>query len=102
MSRRKRHDLFANSHKILRFACKDYGTVFVISEIERPDTDRIARGNPFIRSAVVYYAGKLRVKTREHISSVFKIHRQYYFAVAVAFEFIPFFHKLLLLLCKAV
>ena len=93
VSRGERKDLFAKSDEIFRLTGKQDDAACVVSVVQRTDADGIARGDEFVRFAVVDHTGEFGVQPGKQIRAVFKIHGEQDLAVAVACKSITLFDQ---------
>ena len=90
MSDREGHHFFYKPDKIFSFACEYDFILAVVAVKKRAYSDRVAGCYVFIGTRVVNYESELRVQHFEHVSSVFAVHGQQYFAVRLALECVSF------------
>ena len=86
MSRRERAYLPADRHQHLRLGGKYDRAVFIISVVQRPDPDGVARRDEGTFLRVIEDQGEFRIKKREHAASQPLVQRQQDLAVTVALK----------------
>ncbi len=102
MPRGERQYFIRYSHEIFRFRSKDDNAFIIVTVIKRANTDRISRRDILPRFPVVDNAGEFRVQHFEKFHAVLAVKRQKYFAVAVAFKYVPLFYKVVFQFLKTV
>ena len=73
MTGREGHDLVGQIQKVFRFAGKENGAFFVITVVQRSDTNGVAGGDKTAGLRVVQNKSEFRVQHGEHLHAVFLI-----------------------------